>query len=295
MSGVFPNDLPRLNQLEKAAQVLEWLEGLPVKPNKTNRIHALCKKILSAGGGITVEPNDPRHPYLIQALKDLSELWFAIQVFGTSEIYYRYANKVSAILSDAALPVRAGQTSGRDAQFELFVGALCKRAGLQPQQQSSGPDWLLTLPSGRVAVEAKRVKLEGGFVSSVRGAKKQIRQGGVAGIVVLDISDAVGPDLHRFEYYVADAQIEAAGDRQMEWFIKEKLPPIERVLEGSSVGVIVVHDYALRPAAKSDTEFVPWTFFTFWRTVHLRSPTDGTRRYFENAAELLSLGLPNFI
>jgi|CXWL01.1.fsa_nt_gi hypothetical protein len=295
MSGVFPNDLPRLNQLEKAAQVSAWLEGLHTKPNKANRIHQLCKEILSVGNGMTVEPNDPRHPFLIQALKDLSELWFAIQVFGASEIYANYADKVSEILSDAVLPVRADQTSGRDAQFELFVGALCKRAGLQPQQQPSGPDWLLALPSGRAAVEAKRVKLAGGFGSSVRGAKKQIRRGGVAGIVVLDISDAVGPDQHRFEHYVTDAQIDAAGARQMELFIKEKLPPIERELEGSSVGVIVVHDYALRPAAKSDTEFIPWTFFTFWRTFHLRSPSDGTRSYFENVAGLLSLGLPSFI
>lgn len=293
MTGVFPNDLPRLSQQEMADLVLTWLEGLPQKPNKANRVHTLCKEILSVPNDITVEPNDRRHPFLVQAIKDLSEIWFAIHVFGASEIHANYSDKVRVMLSDRALPVRAEHTPGRDAQFELFVGAICKRAGLQPRQETSGPDWLLTLPTGQASVEAKRVK--GGFDSSIRKAKREIRRAGAAGIIVLDISDAVGPDQHRFEHYVTDAQIEAAGDRQMERFINEQLPPIEKELRGSSVGAIVVHDYALRPAAKSDTEVVPWTLFTFWRTLHLRRPSDGSRCFLESVADLLSSGLPSFI
>ncbi|MHC4406647.1 MAG: hypothetical protein ACYTG0_44050, partial [Planctomycetota bacterium] len=73
-----------------------------------------------------------------------------------------FVDPLKRSLSDPLLPGGSSDTTtGRDAQFELFMAAAASRAGLCVDQVgSSGADWELNAPANGWPLEAKRVKSE---------------------------------------------------------------------------------------------------------------------------------------
>jgi hypothetical protein len=103
----------------------------------------------------------------------------------------------------------SSKTRGRDRQFELFVGALCCRAGLEVSLAE--PDLLVSLKSGPIALAAKRLRSRNKIHKNIKKAADQIAGVGVRGFVVIDVSSILDPNAQAITHWrYADQQIGGA-------------------------------------------------------------------------------------
>src|SRR5262249_50585828 len=78
-------------------------------------------------------------------------------------------------------------TPGRDAQFELYVAAVCKQAGLLPVEYRE-PDVVFSIGNLRYCIAAKRPKSIRAIDDCLRDACKQISCRILSGFIAMDTS-----------------------------------------------------------------------------------------------------------
>ena len=102
--------------------------------------------------------------------------------------------KLRDVLGGAALPGEDANALARNTQFELYVAALCCRAGLAPRLLE--PDCIVTVLGIRLGIAAKRA---GG--PNVRGLVKegarQLRKAGLVGVVAVSLDRLFAPNDER--------------------------------------------------------------------------------------------------
>jgi len=102
------------------------------------------------------------------------------------------------LVGDKVLPQDdPDQSPGRDAQCELFVAALCLKAGLKPVFNES-PDVRCEMHNQIFGVAVKRIKaqperFDRRFEQRMRQAARQIANSGLPGIIAADISQSLNP------------------------------------------------------------------------------------------------------
>ena len=80
-------------------------------------------------------------------------------------------------------------SKGRDAQFELFVAAVCQNAGLHPVAREE-PDVTCHIEGIKFGIAAKRIKSVTNLKKHVRKAAQQIEGAGFPGMIALDTNVA---------------------------------------------------------------------------------------------------------
>lgn len=288
---LFPNDLPRRNPYERAQDVAAFLSH---RKQISDRITLLCRAVDACHGEVVL-PSDPQHAALVQALKDLKEIWYIVKVFGDRLLEPPLQTRFNDCLKDRLQPSDAAiDTTGRDAQFELFIGALAQRAGLLPEYSESGSDWIARDATGRTAIEAKRPKSEDAVDGIVRKAVSQIGTANCRGIIFLDASHLVGAEDHVARHYLDDAQRQRYHQHFTKAFGDRFNKTIQRRVAGSSVGLVVVHTYVLVPAGQRGNEVRPWGNFSFWSEYLCRDPSSPEYASFAQVWGLLHHSLPNW-
>ena len=239
-------------------------------------------------------PGEPEHAKLVQAMKDLQEFWFIVHSIGDRLLEPAYLAVLGRAVSDAVLPdPDRNDSPGRDAQFELLLAAFGEQASLVVEPGTGrGPDLIISSPARKCAVEVKRIKNFDRMPSRVSAAADQIKASGLGGIIAIDISMALGPEEHQVAPGTTDEQIQEAQTRRGRDFKLRHLPVLAERVRGRSVGLIVVHDYVLRPSATSATMSQPWALNSLWDRFSLVPPGTDLYRHFDEMWSMLSVAMP---
>ena len=129
----------------------------------------------------------------LQALRDLSMFGFIFdQANDPTDPVFR--ELVRRCIKDSPLADEDCDkhlTPARDSQFELYIAAACKHAGLTPVEHSS-PDVIFNIGNFTYCIEAKRPKTIGAIDGCLDYACDQIEKRKLPGLIAVDTSIAFG-------------------------------------------------------------------------------------------------------
>jgi hypothetical protein len=185
-----PENVMGRTRVENAAWVIEQLRGLGFNPPPGSRLSEMLR-VFRRG---FIPSDDPDFLTALEAERDMQHLGFVFAQMAKHRDQPKLRELVKRLLSDSILPQHDREnSSGRDAQFELYVAAICQNAGLFPVEYAE-PDVHCTVGDIRFAIAAKRAKSLGQLEKHVRKAAKQIALAGCRGVVALDVSLALDRD-----------------------------------------------------------------------------------------------------
>jgi hypothetical protein len=243
--------------------------------------------VLAEAAGV-IEPNDPRFEAALEAERDMQILAFAL---GHAEALHKSANVgslVKRVLNDSVLPQDdRRKSSGRDAQLELFVAAVCESAGLVPVDYAE-PDIICTLDGVRVGLAAKRVKNVSRLVKRVKEAAKQLARARLRGIVVLDTCLALNPTNERIITPMPDDEFRDLYRQAFNRFLDDYACQIYEALVGYGVLGLVFHDHQVRVSPHGE-----WGLASMTVSLCTAPGDEQIVREFSIIAHRYTSGLPN--
>lgn len=292
--SLFPNELSRLTHRGMAEKVLEWLGTHPqLRTSGANRLSSQCRLIVRTKG---IVQNDDRNWHtFIQSLKDVQEYWFIIEILGEKLLQLPFLDVFACSLDDSIHPMDSGEsTPGRDRQFELYLAAIAARAGLTVARSgSAGADWILTAPSGRWSLEAKRIKNFNSLEKHIRKAAKQIATSKIGGLLAVDISLAANPECSPLSGFVPDSDIIKAHKDRTNALGKKWQEPIAKWIGSASVGFVLLHESVIIPAQSSGAGHEPWGLAGLWSKVDMIASDSSNRQHYDDLWNLFHVALPN--
>jgi hypothetical protein len=126
----------------------------------------------------------------LQAMKDLVELGFIFDQLNGAGNKDQFRKICKLMLMDSALPQNDRINSqGRDSQFELYLAAICQKAGMRPVDYEE-PDVTCHVDGEKFCIAAKRIKTDTQARGRINKAARQIKKAGLPGIIALDMSIA---------------------------------------------------------------------------------------------------------
>jgi hypothetical protein len=256
----------------------------------------LCKNVREASG-FTVRKKDPQHAALVEAIKDIQELWFILEKLGDRLLSAPFVDRLQDAMKDSMLANASGDnTPGRDRQFELFLAAIATRAGFLVEEFAPvSADWKLTLstPSACYSLEAKRLKSQSKIESRVGEAADQIRRSRVGGIIVLDISRAANPQGGELESFIPNEALDRIQQNRGESIRRELLPRLQRAIGDAPVGLLILHEFVTRPGGESESERHPWGLHGLWYSYSLKPEDSDLGRRYAMFDSLFSRAMPD--
>lgn len=163
-----------------------WRElGLPFP--RGNRLEAMTAA--TRGGGL-IEADDPRFPQAVQAVQDLQEAAFIIDVLGRDLDRNQRRKRLGVMLQDEMHPKYVAEpTGGRDRQAELFTEAILERAACAPSFVDP-PDFQITVPGidQPVWVEVKRAKSRRAMYRAAKDAFDVLGKKPGLGVAVIQVA-----------------------------------------------------------------------------------------------------------
>ncbi len=180
-----------------ALNAIERFETSGVRVPQHGRLREYAKQFEHAVRAIeTGEAGRLNLEYLHRALLDVTELSLIADQFATATPVngFRYAAN-RAMKGGKLLGDEKNQSSARDFQFELFIGAIFKRGGYDVSFED--PDVIVRGSFGDVGIAAKRPRSMDNLPRLFEDADDQIDRSGKLGLIALDISFLIMPnDLH---------------------------------------------------------------------------------------------------
>jgi hypothetical protein len=244
-----PAHITKMSLAERSEWVLDFVSRHS-DLSQHSRISCIAKAALQGQSDI-IAPSRPEFAQVVQAQKDLRELQFIVEMLKPSPATPALWSKLKRVFGDHPLPSDSRpESDARDYQFELLVMGMLSRAGLNPQVQPDGADFLCDLAGDEFVVEAKRVKSPDKIIERIRKASKQVHRSGLPGFIALDFAQAVNPGNNQVLACAtaADAQIEAAIVLRFRKFWSDLGKRIEEAVHGTrTIGVtffdhLIVHN-----------------------------------------------------
>ena len=274
---------------EAARFVCDSVERLGLSLSPSSRLmrmrRSLCKDDGSPVG--FVPPDAPSFETVLEAYRDVQLLEFTFDRLPAGADAETVAI-VRRLLRDSVLP-EAGKadSSGRDAQVELFVAAVCRGAGLLYVMHAE-PDVRCSFHGKPFGIAVKRIKTHKRFVDRVHEGAKQVMKAGLAGIVAVDTSLALNPNNERVRTKLPDDEFVRLWRQALTSFTAThhaKLLEAARVQ--GMLGVLVIdHQVRYTPSDSWALEMMTW-----------RIPTvqynQRRQRQFDTFVDKYLHGLPN--
>lgn len=170
--------------LDASAFVVERIQQMGCDTCGHSR-YGRMRSVLSNG---TIEPDHADFAIVLEALRDARLMEFALGQLEGKIPASVLRSLVQKAIQDSTLPQEDLQTSsGRDTQAELYVAAVCQKAGMSPVFDE--PDIRCTLDGGSaIGIAVKRVKSESQIEKHIRKAARQIEGTGIPGHIAIDVS-----------------------------------------------------------------------------------------------------------
>jgi hypothetical protein len=197
---------------ERLSFVRQHLESLGIRVPAGSRLDTYERALrqlsqLAAGEGeqIGVAVRDMLHDAILECEQFLPSI---IVLAQQPEVDGWRAVAARAIGGHASSRTEDSTTPARDAQFELFVAALARRANYEVR--FAEPDLILQLAGYQPwAVAVKRVKSHSAFLRRLRQGSKQIREAGLQGIVAIQLGFFAGVPIRAENMVAACDQLRA--------------------------------------------------------------------------------------
>lgn len=248
--------------------ILEGYKALGLELKPTSRIAIQIDSYLDKRGVLPqiLEPDHPLFQTALEALRDLNQIGFSLDQLLPVCPADELARRFSKLLQDNTLPQDSPTKSpGRDAQLEVFIAALCARAGLAPVFDES-PDIRCNLNGDVIGIAVKRIKstpdrFPDRLRERVREATKQIERSKLPGIIAVDISQSLNPTNWRVPMEVSDAHFTAIFHATAARFRARFEKSLLESTAGTGVRGMVVFDHVPRcaPNGKWHFELMCWT------------------------------------
>ena len=194
-----------------------------------------------------VDSTDPDFPTALEAMRDIQQLSFVFDHMQGHRENAKFRDLVKLVVADSRLPQEDTENSpGRDAQFELYLGAICQRAGLIPVEYIEPPDITCTITGQKYGIAAKRLKSDGGIRRHVRKAARQIDASGCPGVIAIELSLAWNrensPITSSFQSQLYPLIAQARGHG----FLERRGKDIQRWIADSNVIGVVLFEFQAR-------------------------------------------------
>lgn len=281
---IIPPTITTRTRPEISSFVIETIESEGIVVPPTSRLRQMHD--LWHSGQTSLGPEHPSHEIALEGDRDMQLLAFAFDQLSNKPSSHEYRRLLQKLVSDSVLPQHdRGNSQGRDAAFEVFVGAVCTGAQLQPVNWAE-PDVTFTLDDMTYGMAAKRIKNLNNLVKRVKKAVDQIVNTGLPGMVVLDLGLAFNPENKRLRL-MSDSIFYAEYEKNL-WATWNRYHlPIQKHLARGDVLGIVIHDYHVRPKKEG------WQLTGITLRVPSDHATSDQRNLYEKLSTLYVYGLPN--
>jgi hypothetical protein len=143
--------------------------------------------------GPNIQLNLREHKIAVESARDFQQIGLILQQSAKLAEFPEFKRRLKRIVEDPALPEDdLIDSPGRDAQCELYVAAVCVKAGMRPSLAE--PDVQCFALGEHWGVAVKRIKSERTFPARIKKAIQQIGRVGISGVVIADISAMLNRD-----------------------------------------------------------------------------------------------------
>lgn len=232
---------------ELAAHVIGWIEGQGIAVPPGSRLRRMQAMFVRPDGTPIpfITPGEQDFEVALEAARDMQMLGFVFDQLASASLTSDFAKKLKLLLKDTALP-QDGLTDskGRDVQCELFVAAICVKAGMSPT--FAEPDVHCTLEAMTFGIAVKRIKSPDTFKDRIRKAVEQIDRANLPGVIVADISVMCNPTNKRVLRPMTNDMYHAAARAAMHDFVDYYRPQLLDWSKGANARGLILVDHHVR-------------------------------------------------
>lgn len=283
MAKINPENVMRRTRGENASYVIGEMRALGMNPNRNSRLMQM-HRILNSG---YIPFDHSEFPIALEAERDMQQLGFIFDQKGADRDNPTFMKLAADLMMDPALPQdNLERSPGRDAQFELYLAAICRNAGLLPVQHAE-PDVSRVANNIVFSIAAKRIKSAKRVKDHVEKAADQIEKSKNPGVIALELSVAWNrknlPIVSRLQSQSHVLIAKAQGDQ----FFDEHAMDIFRLVNGK--GVLAVVAFAFRIRLRPDNQ---WGLdgMTTWLST---AEDDQGKQKYETIYRGFLAGIPN--
>lgn len=271
---------------ENAEFVIEHIKALGLSLNSQSRLMKMHNTLTNPTG--LISPDDPGFETALEAERDLQVLGFVFEQAEAHPTDVEFQRLVKKALKDSLLPHEdRSQSKGRDAQFELFVAAICQKAGMHPVSREE-PDVICHVGGIKFGIAAKRIKNVTRLEKHVRKAADQIKIAKLPGIIALDTCVALNPHNKRVTTPIPDEQFGPLYSEAIKRFIDNHHDNFQNWVCGKGARGIVIHDQQVRLRPNGEWSLEGMTMFVNFASKNNRRKLD-----FAMFTKQYKTGLPN--
>lgn len=231
-----------LSRAENAAYVIEQLRELGFEANPGSRLMRM-HKVWQRGPH---KFGTPDFWIALESDRDMLQLGFVLEQLGAYGDKTAFVEVVRRMLSDSVLSQHDRKRSpGRDAQFELYLAAVCQKAGMLPVGYEE-PDVTCTVAGVSFGIAAKRIKSLQQAGKRIKEAADQIADHKRPGIIALDISIGFNRNNSPIISPLHNQMIDTINDAQANQLFYKHEHLIKKCCLGRGVLGIVLFDFRTR-------------------------------------------------
>ena len=231
-----------MTRAENASNVINRLKKLGLQPPQNSRL-MLMNQVLQAGHH---EFGTPECWIALESDRDMIQLGFIFDELESHSASPAFQGLAKKLLYDHVLSHHDRENStGRDAQFELYLAAVCHKAGLLPVGYHE-PDVTCVVDGVPFGVAAKRIKNVQNARARIKKAATQIIGAGRPGIIALDLSIGFNRDNQPVVSPIHNQMLDVINDAQARSLFDALEHMIERVGRGKGVLGVVAFDFRTR-------------------------------------------------
>ena len=281
---ILPPTITPRTRPEISSFVIETIEAEGVRVPPSSRLRHM-HNLYDSGMG-TIKPAHPEHEIALEGERDMQLLAFAFDQLSEGESSDAYRDRLKRLVSDSVLPQDdRTESPGRDAAFEIYVGAVCTAARLLPIRWQE-PDVCCVLDDTKYGFAAKRLKSLGQLRKRVRDAVDQIGRCGLPGVIVLDLALAFNPANRRIRR-MHDAVFWSEYEANFNVTWSDHQPKVQEIIARANVLGIIVHDYHIRQQNDG------WQLAGMTIRVPATAQSQAVQAQFNRLSTLYTYGLPN--
>ncbi len=283
---ILPPTLEPRTRQQLNAFVIASIEAAGVRVPPSSRLKRMHDLLVADEG--MIEPSDPEFETALEAERDMQLLAFVFDQLAAAEPNDEYRRLVKKVVDDSVLPNHdRTQSVGRNAAFELFVGAICTSAQMLSVAWEE-PDVTCVFDGIKYAFAAKRLKSVNSLLARVRKAVEQIDRSGLPGVIALDTCLAFNPNNVRISEPLPDAVFMSRYWKALRNLWSEHQAKVQKVIARADVLGLLVHDYQVRFQTNRQ-----WALAGMTMRVPALARSTADQRRFDELATLYTYAMPN--
>jgi hypothetical protein len=251
-----------------------------------SRVGSLGRRVTDSDGQFKpVKTDDPALRAAQETVRDVQQLAFILEQLPPVIDAQVLSDALRRVLKDAEVPVAdTAHAVGRDKQCELYVAAICAKAGLRPVLAE--PDVVCRADGGDVALAVKRLKSLNKFEDRFQKACQQIAAADMPGFVVVDVSLALNRENLPINIPVPDDDFRTLAQDVMIDLTERKLQAMYEMRQGVGVYGAIFLNHHIRVS-----EDGVWGLDSMVFVVPLTPHNQRRRREFDVFQQKFKMGL----